>query len=737
MNDSDYPLIGCPSVTETDSVTFFTLGKKVKIGIPISLSKEIIEHCNGTHKLVHLIEYFSQEYEESGVRRLFAELEKQGVLINSRNLSEQFMVFAKNPTIWGQDLNPEEVALMVKDSSLQASSKYGLELFSTSHSHLHELLENRHSVRRFSKGSMGSETLADVLWASYGATTNSTPPSRTSPSAGGLYPTTITAVLFQDVGSVSSGIYRVTSEEPRKVNLEHLAKEEGFADCLTNPEIATNAIGALVISGTPTRSMSKYANRGFLYTLMEIGHVAQNFSLAVAEKGYGSTELGGFFEQDMTEVCTLPQGTIPFITILFGKPDNSDSSSDPKLDPLDIVRKLEEAPIVEGFPLPFTMMMAQSFWLANGRSFWSCGRAYTKELATIKARAEAIEWYSAGVTSHHKITEATFLELDHAIHPHEIVQYSPRQVPQSDLGHFDESCVYQWIEVKNEETKEQKFVLTDFVFFPYHPPGRKKYFQATSSGCAAHSKYEIALESAVLELVEREAIMVTWFNELSRTHIAIDSLPKHLQERIGTLKELGFGVDLLDITYDLAPVVMAVVINDNNAFMTCGAASGWDIGEIVDKALMEAESSVYTHFRFGASPVILTENEVSDVPHHGAYYEDVARLERASFLVSSDTKVYIDQVREKAPTRNFSQLCMKLREKNLDLYSIDLTPPEVNDKMGLRIIRVIIPGIVPITFGYNTEPKGMARLRLLPVISKLLLKKKEEDELNSFPHPFI
>jgi SagB-type dehydrogenase family enzyme len=53
------------------------------------------------------------------------------------------------------------------------------------------------------------------------------------------------------------------------------------------------------------RIQKKYGPRGYRYTLMEAGHVAQNISLRAIELGLATLCMGGFVDSDLNELLNL------------------------------------------------------------------------------------------------------------------------------------------------------------------------------------------------------------------------------------------------------------------------------------------------------------------------------------------------------------------------------------------------------------------------------------------------
>ena len=78
----------------------------------------------------------------------------------------------------------------------------------------------------------------------------------------------------------------------------------------------------LIISGYFPRSSQKYSNRGYLYTLYEVGAVMQNTYLAASELNLGCCAIGGFKERLLSDALRFTDypKTMPFLTIVVGKP---------------------------------------------------------------------------------------------------------------------------------------------------------------------------------------------------------------------------------------------------------------------------------------------------------------------------------------------------------------------------------------------------------------------------------
>jgi ribosomal protein S12 methylthiotransferase accessory factor len=743
------PILLCPVIVSEESSKFLLPNKKVTITMPSSLANELIEICDGTHSLDVIKEYFSQDYEQETIVLLFDELLRNDVLVNSRNVSGPFIEYVKNPTAWGHKLTSDQITVIVKEQWLQKPpSPLKLEHSDLIQSPWTNLLSSRKSCRNFGKTEFSQEALTVLLWSAYGVGSSKILEDgtksvlrRTVPSAGGLYPLILHLVLFQHIGDWKAGVYRLYSTRPFSVELEIVTYEyeKEIEQCFVETRTLKQSVGCVIFSGNMSRSTSKYSNRGISYTILEAGHAAQNLHLAAVGLGLDSIEIGGFLEDEVLKLTQLSDDYLPITVCIFGR--GAESVGDPvsvSVVQASIIKKIIDAPLIEEYTPPFHIKLAQSFWLSTGGAFWACGRSKNQELAEIKAIAEAAEWYSCSCATEHEIVQARFCELPLVVHPHEIVQYSKSQLQEvKGIYDFKESQSYEWVKVQNVFTREWTYVLADFVFFPFTQKNGRRYIYGNSSGCAAHVTYEQALENAVLEIVEREAFIVTWLNKLSRDRISIESLPDDFQERVKILEALNFHVTFVNITYDLAPVVMVVAERVDQPFLTCASAAGFDVRELCDKALMELESAVYTHLRFGPARRILLAKEIDDVMDHGAYYEDSARIKEASFLFGSDEGfVAVSDIQRISSIQNRESLYQKIQSFGMTIYGLDITSEQVVATLPYRVVRAIVPGMVPISFGYKREALELHRVRSLPVSCGLMSQMLNVEHLNTSPHPF-
>jgi hypothetical protein len=111
----------------------------------------------------------------------------------------------------------------------------------------------------------------------------------------------------------------------------------------------------------------------------------------------------------------------------------------------------------------------------------------------------------------------------------------------------------------------------------------------TSNGWAAHVTETLAMESAVSELVERDAVLVHWLSKTPFEKISIDLAPSWIRRLADALRtQTKFKhIRILKTTLGAADVVAVLLLDENKKF-AIGTATGSTLCRAVRKAAVEA-----------------------------------------------------------------------------------------------------------------------------------------------------
>jgi oxazoline/thiazoline synthase len=365
----------------------------------------------------------------------------------------------------------------------------------------------------------------------------------------------------------------------------------------------------------------------------------------------------------------------------------------------------------------------------GGASF---GKGSTAEQAEASALMEAIERYT-GIFQGDEIRVtrrfADFRPPD-VIHPNKVLlfsdaQYRQGQAPPPDFNEpqlpipFDRSAEIEWSPVWSLHDKRFKYLPTTLLYFFYNGPGA---FLADSNGCAAGNTLEEAIVQGFLELVERDAYAIWWYNRVQRPEVDLDQFDdSYIRDVRAQFAANGRRVWVLDVTGDFGvPTFVAIShwMRDGRENIEFGSGAHFDSRIALLRALTELNQFLSIGLMSGgtgdkSSLDGTTPLRLDDHPYLTAHRNQTSQAHVGSKFDYTDT-------REQVMT------CVRLaKQAGLDFLVLDQTRPDI----GVPVVRVIVPGM---RHFYRRFAPG--RLYDVPVKLAWLDRPLMETELNPI-HP--
>jgi ribosomal protein S12 methylthiotransferase accessory factor len=229
---------------------------------------------------------------------------------------------------------------------------------------------------------------------------------------------------------------------------------------------------------------------------------------------------------------------------------------------------------------------------------------------------------------------------------------------------------------------------------------------STSSGLAAHRDASnhstsggpwLAVLRATQELLERDALTVTWLNGLGGREIARD-IALNTQRRRAVMNR-GGEVHVFDLTQAWNPhrvIAVAGSIPSEGAPRYCfGIACRATFAEAFDKAWLEwAQALVFAgHMRRERSDQLPREPKaLRQFDEHAAFYTLRPELwHRTAFIANRyPHSAPLDSLTNESPPLQLEALWRTLDRVGIDLFYRELTTVDVM-QAGLRVMRVISP----------------------------------------------
>ncbi|MFF4454096.1 TOMM precursor leader peptide-binding protein [Streptomyces goshikiensis] len=345
-----------------------------------------------------------------------------------------------------------------------------------------------------------------------------------------------------------------------------------------------------------------------------------------------------------------------------------------------------------------------------------------------------------------------------AVDPREVGLYSEafhRENPR--VRPFDPDREIAWVWGWSLRDKAPRLVPEILTY--YHAPGlENRFVQESSNGCASGGSPAEAVYFALMEVVERDAFLLTWYGRQPLPEIdpASSSRPA-TRAMVDRLAMYGYRARFFDtrITFPI-PVVTAVAerFDGGPGRMCFGAGAGLDPESALDSALCEiATDAVNLPGRterdearlramaadFGLVTALHDHPLVYGIPEMGRHADFLLRAPGAGPTRTVAELEWPDRWGAAASddVRTDLERCVSaVTAEGFDVVVVDQTMPEQR-ALGLHTVSVLVPGLLPIDFGWSRQRAlGMPRMRTGLFTAGLRERALEPGDLNPAPHPF-
>jgi len=370
-----------------------------------------------------------------------------------------------------------------------------------------------------------------------------------------------------------------------------------------------------------------------------------------------------------------------------------------------------------------------------------------RDEAEAAAIGEALERYAASFVPSDLVT-ASAADLPTAVDPEELALFHETQFEDFSFPFrpFRSDTVVSWVEGFAVPSGEPAHLPAQLVFMYAGRRGEaeERIAYTTSSGLACAPTLEEAVLAGLLEQVERDAVMLTWYDRLSLPLLDWSSDPELVRLDARYFAPSGLRYAAVDMSVFLGiPTVLGVVHGPPGALgaLGVGAASAETVGAAWRKALGEAFTvQRWVRDRAVENPTELDRAaaDICTFEGHTVFYAHPKRAARAAFLDASEQR---RDTREVAPLEGedvrarIEFVCARLRRHGISAYAVDVTTPDVRS-MGFRVARVLTPGLCQLDVVERARFLGSRRLYHAAHDCGLLPRPLAVADLNSDPHPF-
>lgn len=252
-----------------------------------------------------------------------------------------------------------------------------------------------------------------------------------------------------------------------------------------------------------------------------------------------------------------------------------------------------------------------------------------------------------------------------------------------------------------------------------------------TTGVAAHPDRDAAILNGLLEVIERDAFMLTWLARRPAVRLDIQRTEDcHLRTFVERLVAARFTPRAVRLdTNTGVPVVLGVVLDESGTGprMSVGAAAHPSVAGATLAALGEAFASWKWTQRLARSNRAVPEDAVDlDLETRLLWWSQGDRWRDLEWLWRGPAEA-IGNHHE--PALALHDLVGRLRDLGEDVIVVDLTTEPLAVRFGHHVVAVVVPGFHPMHLRERRPALSSRRLAAL-------LRTARDPAMNALPHPF-
>lgn len=320
--------------------------------------------------------------------------------------------------------------------------------------------------------------------------------------------------------------------------------------------------------------------------------------------------------------------------------------------------------------------------------------------------------------------------------------YSVEQRQAQKKWQFDETTKFLWVKGVSLISQKSVYVPAQMASGSYsfrkssvpEPIIRVR----TTNGLATWPTQTGARLAGMLELVERDAYLIMWFNQITLPRIDITSiLPSHpsLKRLAQDLERYRFRMHCIPMLTDAPAHAICTVIEDvsgKGPRFTVGLKAHRSLAVAIEKSATEALRARY------AVRLSKAETEIKDITSVGhydrvPYWAQEGNAKKLEFLIAGEMKAIEAKPWDTdSEESHYKRVVSWLKESSMEVVSVPLTYSKKNVS-DLHIEMVVIPTLHALHLYERDLALGGQRWQSVPKMYGIQARK---EMFTAEPHPF-
>lgn len=330
---------------------------------------------------------------------------------------------------------------------------------------------------------------------------------------------------------------------------------------------------------------------------------------------------------------------------------------------------------------------------------YGCGISLSPTIAKIKATAEFLERLAIFNPQRPNFVKKMYVK-DPYVDPKLFIHYSNIQMKShKQLYERLENTEFLWSPAINYVNKKRIFVPAQLLYLSKMFRNEARIIpEQISTGAAFSNNTKGAFESGFLEVVERDAFMISYLNKRKLTRVA--NFPDSINSIINYLKRYYIDIFVFDVTTDLnIPSFMTIAV-DRRGFgpaVCVGMKSGFDLEKVISGSILEAvqarRQARFTKEMEGEKFKFPKEHKIESKLDRYFYWYPTKMIKYLDFWLKNSQVINFSKI--PSYTYSVNEGVSELRNRGYHIFYADMSLNEIK-KLGFVVGKVIIPELQPL-----------------------------------------
>ena len=323
--------------------------------------------------------------------------------------------------------------------------------------------------------------------------------------------------------------------------------------------------------------------------------------------------------------------------------------------------------------------------------------------------------------------------------PEQFVGFKPTKA-----AHGSREAIYAWIIGRSLLTGERvRLPAQTSSGADLSSIGHEHSFrERTTAGLATWPTQTGAQLAGLLELIEHDAYMIMWFNQLTLPRLSLDSVSK-MSHSLATLiedcKRYQLTVHAIPMITDAPTHAICVVVEDHSGSkprFTVGLRAHNKLALCIEKALLEALRA-RIHYRSTVSARLLdSKTPITQITHgqRVAYWAFEKHASHLQFLITgTQIDAEINPWEQDTDKEHLARLLNWCRGRQYECVSVSLSTPK-NNPLAWHVEKIIVPDLQPLHLEEKNRVLTGKRLADIPATRGFVPR---SEPFIAMPHPFF